>query len=42
MLSYGFWERRFGGDQNILGKTLTLNAVSCALNASASVLRLAA
>ena len=26
MLSYGFWQRRFGGDPNILGRTLTLNA----------------
>jgi len=25
ILSYGFWERRFGGDRNILGKQLTLN-----------------
>jgi predicted permease len=31
MLSYSFWQRRFGGDRNILGKTLTLNAVSCAV-----------
>jgi len=31
MLSYGFWQRRFGGDQNILGKALTLNAMSCAV-----------
>jgi predicted permease len=29
MLSYGFWKLRFGGDANILGKTLTLNAVKC-------------
>jgi predicted permease len=28
MLTYGLWERRFGGDPNILGKTLTLNAKS--------------
>src|SRR4029453_10872614 len=25
ILSYGFWSRRFGGDQNILGKQITLN-----------------
>ncbi|MGD0778228.1 MAG: ABC transporter permease [Candidatus Solibacter sp.] len=31
MLRYGFWKQRFGGDPNILGKTLTLNAVSCAV-----------
>ena len=31
MLSYGFWKQRFGGDPNIIGKTLTLNAVSCAV-----------
>jgi predicted permease len=31
VLSYGFWEERFGGDANILGKTLTLNAVRCAV-----------
>ncbi|MGA7409861.1 MAG: ABC transporter permease [Bryobacteraceae bacterium] len=29
MLSYGFWQRRFGGDPNILGRALTLNAMSC-------------
>ncbi|MGA2150104.1 MAG: ABC transporter permease [Bryobacteraceae bacterium] len=31
MLSYGFWKGRFGGDPNILGKALTLNAVRCAV-----------
>ncbi len=31
MLSYGFWNQRFGGDPNILGKILTLNAVDCAV-----------
>jgi predicted permease len=31
MLSYGFWKRRFGADPNILGRILTLNAVSCAV-----------
>src|SRR4029453_8219006 len=25
ILSYGFWVRRFGGDQNIIGKQITLN-----------------
>ncbi len=25
ILSHGFWQRRFGGDGNVLGKTLTLN-----------------
>ena len=25
ILSRGFWERRFGGDPNVIGKTLTLN-----------------
>jgi predicted permease len=29
MLTYGFWKARFGADPNILGKSLTLNAVSC-------------
>jgi len=29
MLSYGFWTRRFGSDPDILGRVLTLNAVSC-------------
>jgi predicted permease len=31
MLSYGFWKQRFGADPNILGRPLTLNAVSCAV-----------
>jgi len=26
MLTYGLWEKRFGGDPTILGKTMTLNA----------------
>lgn len=30
-LSYDFWKRRFGADQNILGRILTLNAVNCAV-----------
>jgi len=25
ILSYGFWQRRFGGDQSVIGKQLTLN-----------------
>jgi putative ABC transport system permease protein len=25
ILSYGFWQRRFGGDPNVIGKELTLN-----------------
>ena len=28
ILSYGFWQRRFGGDPDILGKQLTLNTQS--------------
>jgi predicted permease len=28
ILSYGFWQRRFGGDRRILGHTLTLNGNS--------------
>jgi len=31
MLSNGFWTRRFAADPNILGKSLTLNAVNCAV-----------
>ncbi len=31
MLSHGFWQRRFGGDPNILGRALTLNAMSCSV-----------
>ncbi|HEV2445479.1 MAG TPA: ABC transporter permease, partial [Candidatus Sulfopaludibacter sp.] len=29
MLTYSFWQDRFAADPNILGKALTLNAVSC-------------
>jgi predicted permease len=31
MLSYGFWQRRFGGDRNIVARALELNGVSCAV-----------
>jgi predicted permease len=31
ILNYGFWKGRFGADPNILGRTLTLNAASCAV-----------
>ncbi len=31
MLSYGFWKVRLGADPNILGRVLTLNAMSCAV-----------
>lgn len=27
VLSYGFWQRRFGGDPNILGRTLTFDGI---------------
>src|SRR5215468_8776624 len=26
MLSYGYWQRRFGGDQSVIGKSLTVGA----------------
>ena len=26
MLTYGYWQRRFGGDQSIVGRTLTINS----------------
>ncbi len=28
MLSYGYWQRRFGGDQAVIGKSLTVSAQS--------------
>jgi len=31
MLTGGFWKQRFAADPNILGKSLTLNAVNCAV-----------
>jgi predicted permease len=31
MLSYGFWQGRFGAERDILSKTLTLNAMNCAV-----------
>jgi predicted permease len=31
MIGYGFWKVRLGADPNILGKVLTLNAMSCAV-----------
>jgi putative ABC transport system permease protein len=33
MLSYGFWSRTFGNDQNIIGKTITLNNQSYTVTA---------
>jgi putative ABC transport system permease protein len=27
ILSYGYWQRRFGGDRSVLGRSLTVNAV---------------
>ena len=31
MLTYGFWKQRFAADPNILGRPLTLNAMTCAV-----------
>src|SRR5215510_7965487 len=28
VLSYGFWQRRFGGDPSVIGKTLTLDSIA--------------
>jgi predicted permease len=31
VISYGYWERRFGGDPAILGRTITVNSVPVAI-----------
>lgn len=31
VLSYGFWQRHFGGDQSVIGSTLTLNGSAFAI-----------
>lgn len=28
LLGYGYWQRQFGGDTNVIGQTLSLNAIS--------------
>ncbi|MGA8089803.1 MAG: ABC transporter permease [Terracidiphilus sp.] len=29
MLSYGYWERRFGGERNVIGRTIQLDSETC-------------
>lgn len=29
MLSYGYWQRRFGGDRNVIGRSIQLDAKTC-------------
>jgi hypothetical protein len=26
MISYGYWQRRFGGDRSVIGRTITMDA----------------
>jgi hypothetical protein len=28
VLTYGYWQRRFGGDRNVIGKSITVNGVT--------------